>query len=383
MNKVYRAHEETMPEIPPHVQDVLALSLVPGLGPRLTDALLRHFGSAAAVRRASYDQLVRIPHIGEKLARQFVDALRKPPLEQELELIRRHEVSLMAIGDPLYPPALAGTPDASPLLYYRGSLTEADKRAVAIVGSRKCSAYGRRVTEQIAAGLVRAGYTIVSGLALGIDGAAHHAALKAGGRTIAVLANGLASIYPPEHVDMSREVQRSGCVVSETPMAMAPQAGMFHARNRIISGLSQAVVIVEAGERSGAQITASHAGEQGREVFAVPGNVDSPYSAGTLRLLRDGARLVRHADDILEDLAGIAPVGAPATATVAPVAPAPPPQLDGDQQRIWDFLADGPRHIDDLVRGLSVPVAQLQSMLMMLEMKKAVRRLPGSQYERR
>jgi DNA processing protein len=375
-----------MPDIAPHVQDMLALSLVPGLGPRLTDALLRHFGSAAAVRRANYDQLVRIPHIGEKLGRQFADALRNPPVENELELIRRHEVSLLAIGDPLYPPALASSPDAPPLLYYRGTLTEADRRAIGIVGSRKCSAYGRRMAEQIATGLVRAGYTIVSGLALGIDGAAHGAALRAGGRTIAVLANGLASIYPPEHVDLSREVQRSGCVVSETPMAMAPQAGMFHARNRIISGLSQAVVIVEAGERSGAQITASHAATQGREVFAVPGNVDSPYSAGTLRLLRDGARLVRHADDILEDLAGIAPVAAAAATSskaAPPVAPPPPPQLDGEQQRIWDALADGQRHFDDLVRALGMPVAQLQSMLMMLEMKKAVRRLPGNQYERR
>jgi DNA processing protein len=372
-----------MPDIPPHVQDMLALSLVPGLGPRLTDALLRHFGSAAGVRRASYDQLVRIPHIGEKLARQFADALRDPPLAEELALIRRHEVALMAIGDPFYPPALAGTPDAPPLLYYRGTLTEADKRAVGIVGSRRCSTYGRRVTEQVAGGLVRAGYTIVSGLALGIDGAAHSGALKAGGRTIAVLANGLASIYPPEHVDLAREVQRSGCLLSETPMAIAPQAGMFHARNRIISGLSQAVIIVEAGERSGAQITASHAANQGREVFALPGNVDSPYSAGTLRLLRDGARLVRHADDILEDLAGIAPIGMPAAAPPPPVAAAPPPQLDGDHQRIWEFLADGPRHVDDLVRGLALPVTQLQSMLMMLEMKKAVRRLPGNQYERR
>jgi DNA processing protein len=270
------------------------------------------------------------------------------------------------------------------LLYYRGTLTEADRRAVGIVGTRKCSSYGRRVTEQIAAGLVRAGYTIVSGLARGIDGVAHSAALKAGGRTIAVLANGLASIYPPEHVELSREVQRSGCVLSETPMAMDPQAGMFHARNRIISGLSQAVVIVEAGERSGAKITASHAGNQGREVFVVPGNVDSLCSAGTLQLLRDGARLVRNADDILEDLAGIAPVGDPVPKSApAPVQAPPPPQLEGDQQRVWNFLADGPKHVDGISRGLGIPVAQLQSMLMMLEMKKAVRRLPGNQYERR
>jgi DNA processing protein len=372
------------------MRDLLALSLVPGLGPRLTAALLRRFGTAAAVRRASLEQLQEVPHIGEKLSYQFVEALRQLDLKAEIELIEKHNVRLLAHGDPGYPKALAGIEDPPPMLYYRGTWAESDTRAVGVVGSRHCTSYGRRMAERMASGLARAGFTVVSGLARGIDGAAHRAALDAGGRTIAVLAGGLSEIYPPEHKDLSEAVEKSGCLVSETPMMSAPQAGMFPARNRIISGLSVAVVIVEASDRSGALITADHAAVQSREVFAVPGNVDSVASSGTLKLLRDGARLVRDADDILEDLAGLSkPSRAPAAKTIhppsadPPTVPMPPAGLDETQRRLWDSLSDGPRHIDDLVRTLGVPVAQLNGMLMMLEMKKTVRRLPGNVYERR
>jgi DNA processing protein len=264
-------------------------------------------------------------------------------------------------------------------------MTEADSRAIAIVGSRGCTAYGRRMTDRIATDLARAGYTIVSGLARGIDGAAHSAALKAGGRTIAVLAGGLSSIYPPEHADLAVAVSEAGCLVSETPMTLPPQPGMFHARNRIISGLALGVVVIEASDRSGALITAGHAAEQQRELFALPGNADSLMSVGTLRLMRDGARPIRNADDILEDLAGLTPPAGPMTAEPAAPAPPPepPPQLDDTQRRVWEALASGQRHIDDLVRELDIPVASLNGILMMLEMKKAVRRLPGNSYERR
>ncbi len=367
---------------------MLALSLVPGLGPRLTAALLKRFGSAEAIIKASPDQLRQVPHIGDKLAQQFAAALRSSPVEEELNQIERHGINLLALGEAEYPATLATIPDPPTLLYYRGTLTEADRRSIAIVGSRNCSAYGRRMTERIVADLVRAGFTIVSGLARGIDGIAHSAALKAGGRTIGVLAGGLSAIYPPEHVDLAAEVSGAGCVMSETPMSLPPQPGMFHARNRIISGLAKAVVVIEASDRSGALITATHAAEQDRHLFALPGNADSVSSAGTLRLIRDGARLIRSADDILEDLAGLTPNRQPSLFEAAPPsAPAPPteppPQLDDTQRRVWDSLATGSRHIDDLVRELSIPVAALNGILMMLEMKKAVRRLPGNMYERR
>jgi DNA processing protein len=369
------------------LRDLLALSLVPGLGPRLTAALLKRFGTAAAIRNASAEQLQQVPHIGEKLSYQFVEALRQLDVQSEIDLIEKHNVRLLAYGDPMYPAALAKIGDPPPMLYYRGTWNESDAKAIGIVGSRHCTPYGRRMAERIASGLARAGYTIVSGLARGIDGVAHRSALDAGGRTIAVLAGGLSAIYPPEHKDLSEAIEKSGCLVSETPMRLAPQAGMFPARNRIISGLSQAVVIVEANERSGALITADHAAEQNRELFAVPGNADSAASGGTNRLIRDGARLVRDADDVLEDLAGVSNSQRhlPAGSTIPPAekTSVPPSGLDETQQRLWDQLADGPRHIDDLVRAVGVPVAQLNGMLMLLEMKKAVRRLPGNIYERR
>jgi DNA protecting protein DprA len=220
---------------------------------------------------------------------------------------------------------------------------------------------------------------VPGGLARGIDGAAHRGALEAGGRTLAVLAGGLSRIYPPEHADLAREVEASGALLSEAAMRQDPMAGMFPARNRLISGLSRGVVIIEAAERSGALITAEHAAEQGRSVFAVPGPVDSEASSGTLRLIRDGATLVRSAEDILEDLDGVA-----AAAAAAPKPPTPvPPGLDATQQRLWEFLADRPRHVDEMAQQLGLAVPQITGALMMLEMKKVVRRLPGNQYERR
>lgn len=379
-------------ELSDELIDQLALALVPELGPRRTAALLAHFGSAQAARRASMQQLLDVAGIGSQLAERFIQSLQRIDVQTEIDLLSKHNATLLSLTDPQYPQALARIEDPPPLLYLRGSMTDADVRSVAIVGSRHCTHYGKRAAERIAGGLARAGFTVISGLARGIDGAAHRGALDAGGRTIAVLAGGLSRIYPPEHADLAAAVERCGCLVSETPMTVQPQPGMFPARNRIISGLAQAVVIVEAGDRSGALITARHAAEQGREVFAVPGPVDSEASAGTLRLIRDGVRLIRNADDILEDLAGIAPIAATMTSGAAapaspsaPAAPAPPPppQLDEVQRRIWDVLVEGPRQVDDIAAAAGLDAAQLNVQLMMLEMKKVVRRLPGNMYERR
>ncbi len=218
----------------------------------------------------------------------------------------------------------------------------------------------------------------MSGLARGIDGIAHRAALKAGGRTLAVLAGGLSRIYPPEHAELAGEVAAAGALLTEAPMAQEPLAGMFPARNRIISGLSRGVIIIEAAEKSGALITARHAAEQGRTAFAVPGPIDADSSAGTNALIREGAVLVRGAEDVIEELEGIR---APAAAPPAPAAP--PPELDEVQRRLWDFLADGARHLDEMAQRLSLPVPRLSGALMTMEMKKLVRRLPGNRYERR
>jgi len=380
------------------VRDHLALALVPGLGPKLTAALLERFGSAAAALRATAAELREIPQVGEKSARLLADALRATDPEPELRLLADHGAKAVPLGFAGYPTPLAGLADPPPLLYLRGEWTEADLRAVAVVGTRQCTAYGERVATRIARELARAGFTIVSGLARGIDGAAHRAALEAGGRTIAVLAGGLARVYPPEHTELAERIAAgNGCLVSETPMGMAPQPGLFPGRNRIISGLSRAVVVVEADSRSGALITARHAAEQGREVFAVPGPVDAPSSAGCLALIRSGARLVRSADDVIEDLNGIAPPlpaappaaspsrprsQPPASAASARPEPPDPSRLTDEERQVYDTLSQR-RHGDELVRLTGLAVSELTRVLMRLELKKVVRRLPGNFYERR
>lgn len=362
-------------ELSPELSGLIALNLVPGLGPRLTAALLGRFGSAAAVLEATPGQLRDIPHIGDKLARAICEAMRAINVSDEIDMIARNEVRLLALGSPDYPAPLADIHDPPHLLYLRGTLEPRDTNAVALVGSRRCTAYGRRVAERLADGLVRKGFTVVSGLARGIDGAAHRGALKAGGRTLAVLAGGLSKIYPPEHTGLAREVQSAGALLTESAMTMQPMAGMFPARNRLISGLARGVVLVEAAQQSGALITARHAAEQGKTVFAVPGPIDSDASAGTLALIRAGAILVRGVEDIIEELDGVAAVVA--------AEPREPAGMNDIQQGIWKFLQEQPRHIDEIVRRLEKPVHEVTSELMMMEMKKAVRRLPGNMYERR
>ncbi len=284
---------------------------------------------------------------------------------------------------------MAELEDSPHLLYVRGQILAKDSYAVALVGSREHSEYGRRVTTKLASGLARAGITVISGLARGIDGIAHRAALEAGGRTLAVLAGGLSRIYPPEHVGLANEVEAAGAIMTESSMDQEPMAPLFPARNRIISGLSTAVVIVEAGAKSGALITATHAAEQGRPVLAVPGAVDGDWGAGCNELIRKGAVLCRNVDDILEEIHGVSYVAQKvaaerkATETSKPPEPAVPlPVLDESEQRVWEFLQDGPRSTDEMVQKLMLTAQSLATLLMMLEMKKVIQRLPGSRYQR-
>ncbi len=389
--------------ITPDVIDHLALALVPGLGPKLTAALLTRFGSAANALRATAHELHEIPHIGDTLAQSLARAFRNVATASELDLLKKHGVQPVPLGFPGYPTSLARVPGPPPLLYFRGEWKDEDLNAVGIVGSRSCTGYGLKVAGQLARELARAGFTVISGLARGIDAAAHRGALEGGGRTIAVMAGGLSKIYPPEHRDLAEEIAADrGCLISETSMRMDPQPGMFPARNRIISGLSRAIIVVEANARSGALITATHAAEQGREVYAVPGPVDSPSSAGCLELIRNGARLVRTADDVIEDLQGLRTTQEPGgrrqkeegtgdrgQETVKPERNEQPsqespklPELSPTEQRVFDALATR-RHADELSRELGLAVGELSRTLMHLELKKVVRRLPGNFYERR
>lgn len=372
--------------VPEAVRDLLTLSLVPGIGPRLTAALLERFGSAAAALRASIAELSAIPFITPRLAESIQQAPQRSDTAAELERVEKHGIRLIALGGPEYPPALATIPDPPYLLYIRGSLTAADANAVALVGSRHCTDYGRRVAARLASGLVRAGVTVISGLARGIDGAAHRAALEAGGRTLAVLAGGLSRIYPPEHAGLAREVETSGALLTEAKMEQEPLAGLFPVRNRIISGLSKVIVLIEAAQKSGALLTAHHAGDQGRTVMAVPGSVEAASSGGVHDLIRKGAVLCRGVEDILEELHGVSAMAViekkATSAPAPPPAPSGPPQgLDEDQRRIWEMLT-ATCHLDQLVQQLGLSVPQVSGALMMMEMKKAVRRLPGNRYER-
>ncbi len=370
------------------LRDLLALTLVPGMGPRLTAAILERFGSASAARLSTAEELRHIPHIGVKLANEFAVALRSADVDAEIERIERNNVRLISLRSAEYPAALATIADPPSLLYMRGNLAKADANAVAIVGSRQCTPYGKRLTEKLASGLARAGFTVISGLARGIDAAAHQGALSANGRTLAVLAGGLSAIYPPEHEELAMTIEASGALISETPMAMSPQRGMFHARNRLISGLARAVVVVEANDRSGALITARHAAEQGREVFAAPANADSPTSAGSLRLLRQGAGLIRDIDDLLEDLRGIpipeieTQVDAPNGSAAAVPVLVKPVGMEPQHEKIWEFLQE-PRHIDTITRELNLPVGEVSRVLMTMELKRLIRRLAGNNFERR
>lgn len=360
----------------PEQRDLLTLHLVPGIGPRLCAALLERFGSAAAAVRATTEALLEVPHLGPKVAAQLRESLARRDADAECVLIEQHGVEVRFFGTPEFPAPLAEIALPPRVLYVKGALGAQNERAVAIVGSRSCTSYGRRVADRLAQDLARAGWTIVSGLARGIDGVAHRGALQAKGRTIAVLAGGLATIYPPEHAELAEEVAHSGALVSEAAMRMEPLAGMFPARNRIIAGLCRAVIVVEANDRSGALITARHAAEQGREVFAVPGPVDSAASAGALKLLRDGAKLIRHADDVLEDMQAL-----PGLLVADPVETQVPVGLDEMPLRLWEYLAER-RSVDELADHIGLPIGAVVGHLMTLELRRLIRRLPGNWYER-
>ena len=289
--------------------------------------------------------------------------------------------SSIARGDPRYPPPLLETPDPPALLYARGTFEPRDQLAIALVGSRRCTSYGMRIAERLASSLARTGFTIVSGLARGIDAAAHRGALKAGGRTIAVLANGLEQVYPPEHAELAGEIARRGVVLSELPMRQGPLAGLFPQRNRIISGLCLGVVVVEAAPRSGSLSTAHHAMEQNREVFAVPGPVDSLASRGCHRLIRDGARLVETVDDILEELGPL--VREVHTAPDETPVRHPAELCLSDQERsLLGQLDNHPVGVDELITRTSLTASQVLATLSVLELKRLVRRLPGHQFVR-
>jgi DNA processing protein len=360
--------------------DALRLNLVPGIGPRLQQSLLDAFGTASAVLQAPRQELQQVAGIGPKLATSIVEHRDAAGAERELARCRQSGMEILLKGEGAYPRMLAQICDAPSLLYCRGTIQPQDELAIAIVGSRRCSVYGRQQAERFASALARAGLTVISGLARGIDAAAHRAALENDGRTIAVSATGLAQVYPPEHKELAAQVAERGAVVCESALDQEPVAGLFPQRNRIISGMSLGVIIIEATRMSGALHTARHAMEQGREVFAVPGRIDSLTSEGCHDLIRDGVPLIRGVDDVLEALG---PLISPVQRTADEKVHTPRELQLGDQERaILNLVTTDPRHIDDVVRESAIEPSRVVATLTVLEMKRLLRRLPGGQVVR-
>ena len=344
--------------------DVLRLNLVPGLGPRTYQLLLEHFGSPHAILKASVAQLQQVRNVGPKLAMSVITEGTVAAAQQEYQRSQVAGVSLLIKGQTPYPESLARIPDPPTLLYCKGELRTTDTLAVAIVGSRHCTHYGRQQARRFAEAFARMGITVVSGLARGIDAEAHRGALEAGGRTIAVCATGLNTVYPPEHVELAEQISRQGCLLTESPMDQRPKSGLFPQRNRIISGISLCVLLIEAGRSSGALHTARHAMEQNRDVFALPGRVDSDASLGCLDLIRDGATLVRGVDDVLTALG---PLVKPVQKTADETIWQPVELKLSDQERlILNLVTIESVPIDEVIRAAGIEASRVLSTLTVL-----------------
>lgn len=359
------------------LSSILLLAMLPGIGPRILADLLDKFETAANVLAASPQALATVRNVGPKL----ITSLRNAAAIVDVQAIGRwcHEnnVRILARDTPEYPETLLDLVDAPPILFVDGEIRPCDAFAVAIVGTRHATVYGRSQAEKIAYGLARAGVTVVSGMARGIDSAAHQGALDAGGRTIAVFGSGLGNIYPPENLALSRMIAASGALVSEYHPMTKPHSGTFPQRNRLISGLSHATLVIEAPERSGSLITARMANEQGRDVLALPGPVTSRASQGTNLLIRDGATLVRNVDDILECLG---PFPQPVSAENGRLVHRPAEALLNERElMVLDLIASEATSIDRIVQTSGLPVSHVLATISVLEVRKLIRRL-SSQY---
>ncbi len=355
----------------------LRLAMLPGIGPRTLTDLLARFSTPADVLAADAASLQSVRNVGPKLVSAIRHAEDHVDVPWIMQWCRDNQVQILCSDAAAYPPGLLQLCDAPPVLFIQGEIRPADALAVAIVGTRHATVYGRTQAERIAYGLARAGVTVVSGMARGIDSAAQQGALDGGGRTIAVFGCGLGHIYPPENEGLAKAIAADGALVSEYHPLTKPHAGTFPQRNRLISGLSHATLVIEAPQRSGALITARVAAEQGREVLALPGPVTSRASQGTNLLIRDGAKLVRNVEDILESLGPLADsvpteqgrqVRRPAEAL-----------LNDRECQVLDAVATEPTAIDAIVRACRLPIAQVLATISVLEMRKLIRRL-SSQY---
>lgn len=349
----------------------VGFTLVKGIGAVRLRALLDYFGDAETAWNASLFDLAAAG-LSPKLAERILQVRRSVNLDEYISQVVRKGIRILTWDDPEYPSHLNEIDQPPPVLYLRGEITTEDSWAVAIVGTRGVTAYGRQVTEELATVLAQNGVTIVSGLARGVDAIAHHAALKADGRTLAVLGCGVDKIYPPEHRALAERIAAHGAILSDYAPGTPPDSANFPPRNRIISGLSMAVVVVEAGETSGALITAEFAAEQGREVFAVPGSIFAPQSKGPNRLISNGAKVLLSPQDVLEALDLTRNVERREIRKAVPA--------DPTEAALLQVLGAEPAHIDNIRSRVQLPIETVSAVLTMMELKGMVRQVGGMNY---
>ena len=383
-----------MAESQQHSVDIekwLKLIRADNVGPTTFAKLIRHFGSAERALGASASELAKIDGIGFKTAEQIAGTRNKFDTTTELELAEKLGVWIINLDDERYPPVLKRIYDPPPVLYIKGSLAGSDNLAIAIVGTRRCSLYGQEQSSRLAHFLSSAGFTICSGMARGIDSAAHQGALSAGGRTIAVQGCGLANIFPPENKKLFELIAESGACISELPLWYEPLSENFPPRNRIIAGLALGTIVVEAGLHSGALITARAALENNREVMAVPGKIDSPLSKGAHQLIKQGAKLVESVEDVMEALGYIGEqlqehvtaAAAKASERVeTPLFDVSQLNLSEDEKTIYDCLGKEPLLVDQIIAETDLAAGSINAALVSLRLKGLIKQLPGSLFLR-
>ncbi len=352
----------------------VGLNSISCLGPKRILSLVDHFGSAQKAWYADREQFLEVEGISQKIASQIVKERKGIDLSQKIKELQGKAIEIITYEDDDYPQALKYIHAPPAILYVKGEFDFQDQKVVGIVGTRKFTSYGKRATIKIAGTLAGFGFTIVSGMARGIDTFAHRATLDSGGKTVAVLGSGLDVIYPRQNINLAREIIREGALISEFPPGTPPAAGNFPRRNRIISGLSYGLVVVEAAERSGALITADYALEQGKDVFAVPGNIDSPYSRGCNKLIKEGAVMVESPLDIVQEMGY--------DFTDVPELKDNPANYTPEETGLLSFLSPQPMHIDDILNVSKISSQELNSLLTSLELKGAVKQLIGKYFQK-
>ena len=352
---------------------ILALASLGRVGPVRIKMILAHATEPAEILDWDRARFEEIPGISTEIASHIAEKLDLADGRRLMEWAEKHEYSVLTLADPIYPPALRELYDCPPFLFLKGVLSESDNRAVAMVGARRATEYGRMTASQIAGELARRQVTVVSGLAVGIDSASHQGALDGGGRTIAVLGSGIDVVYPPSNRTLYDRIAEHGAVISEFFPGVEPAPGHFPRRNRVIAGLSQAVIVVEAGNKSGALLTADLALAQSRKLFAVPGNLSSKLSAGTNELIKSGAHIMTSVDDIFSVLPALKNNYIPAgTAAVA--------DLTEGERLIIERLSRAPKQMDTLVRECCLSVTDASSYLLSLELRGLVKQLSGKRF---